>query len=102
LRPSYWHGTNKSLQTHKGRRSAERRILRDRSAPSERCRWAGSRRAPLLADALAFRRSTAVLAEILLSTQSGPALQPPANEVTSPIPGTAPARINRPSPVDVP
>jgi hypothetical protein len=42
--------------------SAERRILRDRSAQSERCRWAGSRRAPLLGDALAFRRSTAALA----------------------------------------
>jgi len=39
------YGTKKSLQTNKGRRSAERRILRDRSAQSERCRWAGSRRA---------------------------------------------------------
>ena len=36
---------------------------------------------------------------------SGPAgrvSEPPANGVTNPIPGTAPARINRPSPVDVP
>jgi hypothetical protein len=31
--------------SHKGRRSAERRILRDRSAQSQRYRWAGSRRA---------------------------------------------------------
>ena len=115
------HGTNKSLQTNKGRRSAERRILRDRSAQSERCRWAGSRRAPLLGDALAFRRSTAALADC--SAQSGPALHGsangchsvrhpgsqlladrrrgrpgefpnrPRNEVTSPIPGTAPAPL---------
>ena len=34
---------------------------RDHSALSQRCRWAGSRRAPLLADALAFRRSTSRL-----------------------------------------
>ena len=31
--------------SHKGRRSAERCILRGRSAQSQRCRWAGSRRA---------------------------------------------------------
>ncbi len=72
-----FHGTKKSLQTNKGRRSAERRILRDRSAQSERCRWAGSRRALLLGDALAFRRSTAALADC--SAQSGPALHGSAN-----------------------
>ncbi len=40
LRPSYLHGTSKSLQTNKGRRSAERRV-RGRSAHSERCRPCG-------------------------------------------------------------
>jgi hypothetical protein len=58
----------------RGRRSAERRVVRDRSAQSQRCRWAGSRRAPLLADALASRRSTAALARFLGLAQSGPAL----------------------------
>ncbi len=62
LRPSYLHGTKTGLQTNKGRRSAERRVLRDRSAQSSVAARAGSRRAPLLADALAFRRSTAALA----------------------------------------
>jgi hypothetical protein len=33
---------------------------------------------------------------------AGRVSEPPANGVTSPIPGTAPARIKRPSPVDVP
>jgi hypothetical protein len=36
------------------------------------------------------------------SWQAGRVSEPPANGVTSPIPGTAPARINRPSPVGVP
>ncbi len=36
------------------------------------------------------------------SWQAGRVSEPPANEVTSLLPGTAPARINRPSPVDVP
>ena len=73
------------LQTHKGRRSAERRVLRDRSAQSQRCRWAGSRRAPLLADALAFRRSTAALAKGLPAlAQSGPALHGRGQPIRAP------------------
>ena len=116
----------------KGEAERRKAHTRGRSAQSQRRRWAGSRRAPLLADALAFRRSTAALAKVFrpwLSPvprfmaaptdvlrpppgqraprrpASGPAgrvSEPPANGVTNPIPGTAPARINRPSPVDVP
>ncbi len=76
LHPSYLHGTKKSLQTNKGRRSAERRVLRDRGhAQAERRLYiALSRRAPLLANALAFRRSTAALARFSGLAQSGPAL----------------------------
>ncbi len=60
---------------HKGRRSAERRVvpaaLRTSGAPPV----LRMRRAPLLADALAFRRSTAALAKVLsILAQSGPAL----------------------------
>ncbi len=73
----------RASKTHKGRRSAERRVLRDRSALSQRCRWAGSRRAPLLADALAFRRSTAALAKFSGLAQSGPALHGSANGFNS-------------------
>jgi hypothetical protein len=54
--------------------SAEKRVVRDRSALSQRCRWAGSRRALLLGDALAFRRSSAALAKFSGLAQSGPAL----------------------------
>ncbi len=60
--PSFANGFTKRASP-RGRRSAERRVLRDHSALSQRCRWAGSWRAPLLADALAFRRSTAALAK---------------------------------------
>ena len=81
--PELLYGTKKSLQTNKGRRSAERRVVRDRSALSKRHRWAGSRRAPLLADALAFRRSTAALARFSGLAQSGPALHGSANGCNS-------------------
>jgi hypothetical protein len=36
------------------------------------------------------------------SWPAGRVSEPPRDEVTSPVPGTAPARINRPSPVGVP
>ena len=76
--PRFANGFTKRASPKRGA-SAERRILRDRSAQSERCRWAGSRRAPLLADALAFRRSTAALAKFSGLAQSGPALHGSAN-----------------------
>jgi hypothetical protein len=77
--PSFANGFTKRASP-RGRRSAERRVLRDHSAQSQRCRWAGSWRAPLLADALAFRRSTAALARDLSAlAQSGPALHGSAN-----------------------
>ena len=47
----------------KGEAERRKAHTRGRSAQSQRRRWAGSRRAPLLADALAFRRSTAALAK---------------------------------------
>jgi hypothetical protein len=125
------HGKKRASQANKGGGGAPKgagRLPRSRpQALPPACVW--SRRAPLLGDALASRRSTAALAKSLAAlAQSGPALhgsgqpirspgsqlladrhwpagrvsEPPADEVTSPIPGTAPARINRPSPVDVP
>ena len=130
--PELYGTVRKGASTHiKGRRSAERRVVRGRSALSQRCRWAGSRRAPLLANALAFRRSTAALADC--SAQSGPALHGsvdvryPGSELLAdrpihgtsdlagradfrtargwsyePHPGHRTCSINRPSPVDVP
>src|SRR5579863_7857276 len=74
-RALFTNGT-KALPQTKGRRSAERRVVRDRDCAQAERRLSLrlSRRAPLLADALASRRSTAALARFSGLTQSGPAL----------------------------